>query len=73
MSLWLHFQIQGAIMVASLVQVVIGFTGILGLMLRFIGPLAVAPTIALAGLALFDVAAESSSKQWWIALVSVTF
>ena len=59
-------------MVASLFQVLLGFTGVMGFMLRFIGPLSVAPTISLAGLALFDVAAETSSKQWWITLVSAT-
>ena len=56
-------------MVASIFQVVIGFTGIVGAMLRFIGPLAVAPTIALAGLALFGVASDFAAKQWWITLV----
>ena len=43
-------------MVASVFQVVIGFSGIIGFLLRWIGPLAIAPTIALAGLALFDTA-----------------
>ena len=56
-------------MLASVVQVVIGLSGLMGFMLRFIGPLAIAPTIALAGLALFDVASVYASKQWWIALV----
>ena len=56
-------------MIASLFQVVIGFTGLIGVMLRWIGPLAIAPTIALAGLALFDVAASYAAKQWWITLV----
>ena len=68
--MWLIcFQIQGAIMVASVFEVVIGFTGLIGFLLRWIGPLAIAPTIALAGLALFDVAAAYAAKQWWIALV----
>ena len=49
-------QIQGAIMVASLFQVLIGFSGLMGFLLKYIGPLSIAPTIALAGLALFDVA-----------------
>ncbi|ELT90298.1 hypothetical protein CAPTEDRAFT_124038 [Capitella teleta] len=64
-------EVQGAILVASLFQIFIGFTGIMGFMLRFIGPLAVSPTISLAGLALFDNAAVHASKQWWITLVTV--
>ncbi|KAI0217841.1 Solute carrier family 23 member 2 [Lamellibrachia satsuma] len=64
-------EIQGAIMVASIFQVVIGFTGAIGWMLKYIGPLAISPTISLAGLALFDVATGFASKQWWITLVTV--
>lgn len=64
-------EIQGAIMVASIFQVVIGFTGAIGWMLQYIGPLSISPTISLAGLALFDVASGFASKQWWITLVTV--
>ena len=55
-SFFPFLQIQGAIMVASLFQVLIGFSGLMGFLLKYIGPLSIAPTIALAGLALFDVA-----------------
>lgn len=56
-------------MVASLVQVVLGFSGLIGLVLRFIGPLSIAPTIALIGLALFKEAADLASAQWYIAFM----
>ena len=56
-------------MVASLAQVVIGYSGLIGAVLRFIGPLAITPTIALIGLALFQPAADFASKQWYIALM----
>ena len=49
-------QIQGAIMVSALVQVVIGFSGLMGLIIKFIGPLTIVPTIALVGLPLFETA-----------------
>lgn len=67
--LFVNFQIQGAIIVASLFQIVLGFSGVFGFALRFIGPLAIAPTITLVGLALFDVAAKRAAQQWWITLV----
>ena len=69
MTVLLFFQIQGAIIVASCFQVFIGFSGLMGLFLRFIGPLAIAPTIALVGLSLFGAAADFCSGQWWIALM----
>jgi len=47
-------------MLSSLFQVVLGFTGLVGVLLRFIGPLAIAPTITLVGVALFPVAADKA-------------
>jgi len=58
-------------MIASVFQVVVGFSGIMGLVLRFIGPLAITPTIALIGLSLFVEAANLASVQWWISLTLV--
>ena len=45
-------------MVSSLFQIVIGFSGVMGFLLKFIGPLTICPTIALVGLPLFNVAAN---------------
>ena len=56
-------------MVASLFQIVIGFSGLMGFVLRFIGPLAITPTIALTGLSLFGAGSGLASQQWWIALM----
>ena len=50
-------------------QVVIGASGLIGLLLRFIGPLVIAPTIALIGLSLFGVASRFCDDNWYIALM----
>ena len=50
-------------MVAALFQILIGFTGLVGTLLRFIGPLTIAPTVTLVGLALFQAAATFSGKS----------
>jgi len=42
---------------------VIGFTGLIGILLRFIGPLTIAPTITLVGVALFQVVAEHAIEK----------
>lgn len=60
-------QIQGAILVSSLLQLVLGFSGLVGLVLRFIGPLAIAPTINLIGLSLFIEAGKKCGTHWGIA------
>lgn len=49
-------------MVAALFQILIGFSGLVGFLLRFIGPLTIAPTVTLVGLSLFQAAADSSGK-----------
>ncbi|XP_063422282.1 solute carrier family 23 member 2-like isoform X1 [Mytilus trossulus] len=66
-------EVQGAIMIASLTQIIIGFSGVMGLLLPHIGPLAIAPTISLIGLALFPAAYDFASTQWYIALTTVFF
>ncbi|EDO49567.1 predicted protein, partial [Nematostella vectensis] len=65
-------EIQGAIMVSSLFQIFIGFSGVMGFLLRFIGPIAVAPTITLIGLSLFHVAAEHAGNHWGVGFMTVS-
>lgn len=62
-------ELQGAIIVASLFEAILGFTGLIGIIIKFIGPLVIAPTIALVGLSLFETAIFFSSKHWWISLL----
>ncbi|XP_006815228.1 solute carrier family 23 member 1-like [Saccoglossus kowalevskii] len=64
-------EIQGAIMVASIFQVVFGFSGLIGILMRFIGPLSIAPTITLVGLALIEPAALHASKHWGVAFMTM--
>ena len=64
-------QIQGSILLASLFEVGVGLTGLMGLALRYIGPLAIAPTITLVGVSLFGVASQLASQNWLAAIVSV--
>lgn len=53
-------------MVGSLFQVLVGFSGLIGLFMRFIGPLTIAPTISLIGLSLFDSAGLNAGNHWGI-------
>ncbi|XP_036001922.1 solute carrier family 23 member 2 isoform X1 [Fundulus heteroclitus] len=64
-------EIQGAILVASLLQIVLGFSGLVGLVLKYIGPLAIAPTINLIGLSLFIEAGKKCGSHWGIAALTV--
>lgn len=64
-------EVQGAICVASLVQLVIGYTGLLGLVMRYITPLTIGPSVAMIGLSLFDVAAMNASGHWGVAIGTI--
>ncbi|XP_059916876.1 xan_ur_permease domain-containing protein [Gadus macrocephalus] len=62
--------LQGSIMVGSLFQVVVGFSGLIGLFMRFIGPLTIAPTISLIGLSLFESAGANAGNHWGISTMT---
>ncbi|RAL43929.1 hypothetical protein DM860_014065 [Cuscuta australis] len=47
-------ELQGAIIVGSVFQSILGFTGLMSLFVRLINPIVVAPTIAAVGLAFFS-------------------
>jgi len=64
-------EIQGDICVASIFQLVIGYTGLIGLMLRFITPLTITPAVAMIGVSLFDAASQTSEGNWGVAILTI--
>ncbi|KAK5870977.1 hypothetical protein PBY51_003881 [Eleginops maclovinus] len=64
-------EIQGAIIVSSLVEVCIGALGLPGLLLKYIGPLTITPTVTLIGLSGFQAAGERAGKHWGIAMLTI--
>ncbi|KAM6954482.1 solute carrier family 23 member 1-like [Aplochiton taeniatus] len=63
--------LQGSIMVGSLFQVLVGFSGLIGLLMRFIGPLTISPTISLIGLSLYDSAGRNAGTHWGISTLTI--
>ncbi|XP_063106610.1 solute carrier family 23 member 2-like isoform X4 [Cavia porcellus] len=64
-------ELQGAIMVASCVQILVGFSGLIGFVMRFIGPLTIAPTISLVALPLFESTGEDVGIHWGISSLTI--
>ncbi|KFO70454.1 Solute carrier family 23 member 1, partial [Cuculus canorus] len=64
-------EIQGAIVVSSLVEVAIGLLGLPGALLSYIGPLTVTPTVSLIGLSVFQAAGERAGSHWGIAALTI--
>ncbi|XP_077448687.1 solute carrier family 23 member 1 isoform X1 [Stigmatopora argus] len=57
-------EIQGAILVSSTVEVAIGLLGLPGILLEYIGPLTVTPTVSLIGLSVFATAGDRAGSHW---------
>ena len=54
---------------SCLFEVMLGATGLIGICLKFITPLSIAPTITLICLSLFETATRYASAHWWIAIL----
>jgi len=56
--------VQGAIITGSFFEIIIGASGLMGRFLKYVGPITIAPTIALIGLALFKFGAPEAGRHW---------
>ncbi len=64
-------EVAGAIMIASVVEIVAGYTGIMGQVRKLISPIVIGPTIAMIGLALFSIGAPWMASNWIISLITL--
>lgn len=58
--------VQGAVIAGAVAEILVGYSGLVGKLLRFVGPITIAPTIALIGLALFKFGAPVAGTHWGI-------
>ncbi len=56
--------IAGSIIVGSLVEIAVGFSGLVGLIRRALSPVVIGPVIMLIGLALFQHGAPKAGEHW---------
>lgn len=71
-----HFRmqhVQGAIITGSLFEIAVGASGLVGLVRRYVGPITIAPTIALIGLALFKFGAPLAGEDWKLGGATIVF
>ncbi|GEM_PF-432523 len=60
-------ELQGAVIVAALVQVLLGYVGALGRLKQYLSPVVIAPVIVLIGLSLIGVDDVTTPDQnWWL-------
>ncbi|KAL4221143.1 hypothetical protein ACF0H5_019402 [Mactra antiquata] len=64
--------LQGSLMVAGLVHALLGFTGAIGILLRYIGPLTVVPTLMLIFIFISKPVITFVQESWPIALSTIS-
>ncbi|XP_056005480.1 solute carrier family 23 member 1-like isoform X2 [Ostrea edulis] len=62
-------ELQGCLMLVGVVHMLMGATGLIGVLLRFIGPVTVVPTILLLGLTVADPILDFCVPNWGIAFL----
>lgn len=63
--------IAGAIILGALVEMTIGFSGLVGALRKMLSPVVIGPVIMLIGLALFGVGAPKAGTHWPISLLTI--
>ncbi len=60
--------IAGAVIIGGVLEAVIGFAGLMGLVRRVLSPVVVGPVIMLIGLALYNVGAPVAASNWLVSI-----
>ena len=63
--------IAGAIIAGAMIEIVIGFSGLMGRIHRFLSPVVVGPVIMLIGLALYNAGAPVAASHWPISILTM--
>jgi nucleobase transporter 1/2 len=63
--------IAGAILLGAIFEIVVGFSGLMGYLRRFLSPVVVGPVIMLIGLALYQIGAPNAASNWPISIATI--
>jgi len=58
--------IAGAVILGGILEAIIGFTGLMGLVRRYLSPVVIGPVIMLIGLALYQFGAPVAAGNWYV-------
>ncbi|KAL5021643.1 hypothetical protein ScPMuIL_000798 [Solemya velum] len=61
---WLSFQLSGPLILAGVIHALIGLTGLVGILIRYVGPITVLPSILLLGLNTYPVIIGFCETHW---------
>ena len=64
-------QVAACIMFASVFEIILGYSGLMGRLKKLIGPISIVPTITMIGLALFGIGAPYMAINWVISMITL--
>ncbi|XP_033758568.1 solute carrier family 23 member 2-like isoform X1 [Pecten maximus] len=64
--------LQGSLLAAGAVHFLVGVTGLVGVLLRFIGPITIVPTILLTGFSVTDTIIKYTQVNWPLSMMTST-
>ncbi len=63
--------IAGAIIVGAIIEMTIGFSGLMGMIRRVLSPVVIGPVIMLIGLALYNAGAPLAGQYWPVSILTI--
>ena len=64
-------QVSIAIMTASLFEIILGYSGLMGYIKRAISPVIIAPTITMIGISLFSLGIPAMASNWGVSIITI--
>lgn len=64
----MYLQLQGSLLAAGFIHMSLGLTGLVGLLVKIVGPITVVPSILLIGINLTKTVTRFSQAHWGISL-----
>jgi nucleobase transporter 1/2 len=56
-------------MIAGALHMLVGMTGVVGVLLRFIGPITIVPALTILGLVIYRATTNFAKTQWPVAIL----
>ena len=56
-------------MIAGTFQMLVGLTGMIGVLLRFVGPITIIPCLTIVGLQVYKATTRFAKSQWGISML----
>ena len=66
LSVSFYLQMMGCLLLSSFLEVFVGASGLVGYLLRYIGPITIATVVSLIGLSLYKIPMEYARTHWGV-------